>query len=299
MIISDIVKYLILVLVAAIALFVAFIDKARGYTGGGPDDELIAKYLREFKAAKDGYKYETVTSSIFNDHVNRGEFTQHLGGYEKRKRLRLKQAAGEEITDEDLKWLFVNDASLGEIYIELDGYNHDAKLAFEYNGPLHYGKRPNEKDIDYQKRRQNDQTKRQLLSDHDISLLVIPYTVTNIDCKARKLRGDECLKENIKQLLRYIRSRLSDLKALKKGDWMGPNGRPFGYVAPVSEPYKDADLRTQVEVDRGTGKITTTAVDAATLAELDKAKADEDTWETAGSSKTTPKNQRRSPQRRY
>jgi hypothetical protein len=291
-IVSDIVSYIVLAIVAVIAVVAAWIGQPQAYVGGGVDDELIAKYLREFKSAKDGYRYETVTSSIFNDHVTKGDFVQHLGGYEKRKRLRLKIANGEEITDDDLAWLYVNDASLGEIYIELDGYNHDARVAFEYNGPLHYGKRPNEKDIDYQKRRQNDQTKRQLLSDHDISLLIIPYTVTNIDCKARGLRGDDCLRENIKQLLRYIRSRLFDLKMLKKGEWMGPN-QPHGYMAPIGEPYTDVDLRTQVQVDRGTGKITKTTVDAATLAELDKAKADEDTWETAGSGKSTPKNQRK------
>jgi hypothetical protein len=308
--INTIVQYIVLALIAIVSVFVAFVDTVKpttrdssdgdinGVTGGGPDDELIAKYMRLFNSAKSGYKYETVTNEIFNDHVKVGKFVQHLGGYEKKKLLRQKQRAGEEIVEEDLPWLYVNDASLGEIYIELDGYNHEAKLAFEYNGPLHYGKRPNEKDIDYQKRRQNDQTKRALMLEHGLNLLVIPYTVTNIDCRARKLRGDDCLRENIKSLLKYIRSRLSDLGMLKRGDWMGPNSRPYGYVAPAAEPYSDADLKTHVEVDRGTGKIQQTVVDAATLAEIERAAAEEDTWETAGKSpkstlKSTPKNTRR------
>ncbi|AMN83640.1 hypothetical protein D5b_00214 [Faustovirus] len=294
--IDVIVRYITLVLVAIVAVFIAFADSLKaalgfndrqreaGVYGGGPDDELITKYIRLFNASKSGYKYETITNAIFNDHVKVGEFTTHLGGYEKRKRLRNKQNNGEEILDSDLPWLFVNDASLGEIYIELDGYNHAAKLAFEYNGPLHYGKRPNEKDIDYQKRRQNDQTKRALMAEHGLNLLVIPYTITNIDCRARKLRGDDCLRENIKSLLKYIRSRLADLNMLKKGDWMGPNGRPYGYVAPAAEPYNTNDLKTHVEVDRGTGKILQTKVDAATIAEIERAAAEEDTWETAGNS---------------
>ncbi|QJX71537.1 hypothetical protein F-M6_0290 [Faustovirus] len=310
--ISILAHYVTLALVAIVAVIIAFADTIKGLfggqganngvpsatdvTGGGPDDELINKYMRLFNASKSGYKYETVTSAIFNDHVKVGEFVQHLGGYEKRKRLRQKQQDGEEIEDSDLAWLFVNDASLGEIFIELDGYNHAAKLAFEYNGPLHYGKRMGEKDIDYQKRRQNDQTKRRLMAEHGLNLLVIPYTVTNIDCRARKLRGDDCLRENIKSLLRYIRSRLSDLKMLKKGDWMGANSRPYGYVAPAAEPYTDADLKTSVEVDRGTGKVHQVAVDAATIAEIERAAAEEDTWETAGSAsakKSTKNNQRR------
>lgn len=295
--ISGIVNYIILALIAIIAAVVAFLDRNvsphADVIGGGPDDELISKYMRLFNSSKSGYKYETITNAIFNDHVKVGEFVQHTGGYEKRKRLRVKQQAGDEIADVDLAWLFVNDASLGEIYIELDGYNHAAKLAFEYNGPLHYGKRPNEKDIDYQKRRQNDQTKRKLMAEHGLNLLVIPYTVSNIDCRARKLRGDDCLRENIKLLLKYVRSRLADLGMLKAGDWMGPNGRPYGYVAPAAEPYTAADLKSIVEVDRGTGKVHKTTVDAATLAEIERAAADEDTWETAGSASKSPKNRRK------
>ncbi|MDD4930903.1 MAG: hypothetical protein PHG66_01955 [Candidatus Colwellbacteria bacterium] len=65
--------------------------------------------------------------------------------------------------------------------LELDGYNKDLKLAFEYNGKQHYEYIPHfhrngEKDL--KKQRERDEMKAMICDDSDINLIVIPYKYT-------------------------------------------------------------------------------------------------------------------------
>lgn len=63
--------------------------------------------------------------------------------------------------------------------LELDGYNQELKLAFEYNGPQHYKFIPmfHKNYEDFIKQVQRDKEKRELCKEHNITLIEIPYTV--------------------------------------------------------------------------------------------------------------------------
>lgn len=61
--------------------------------------------------------------------------------------------------------------------MELDGYNKEIGLAFEYNGEQHYYHVPffHPKNEDFEKRKQYDRKKQKLCKENDITLIIIPY----------------------------------------------------------------------------------------------------------------------------
>jgi hypothetical protein len=63
--------------------------------------------------------------------------------------------------------------------LELDGYNHELKLAFEYNGAQHAQFVPKfHKTItDFEQQLQRDKEKRQLCLENNITLIEIPHTI--------------------------------------------------------------------------------------------------------------------------
>ena len=63
--------------------------------------------------------------------------------------------------------------------LELDGYNEELKIAFEYNGRQHYEfvKGWHKKDEDLLNQIARDDLKKDLCIQHDIKLYIIPYTV--------------------------------------------------------------------------------------------------------------------------
>ncbi len=67
--------------------------------------------------------------------------------------------------------------------LELDGYCHDLKVAFEYNGKQHYGftKFFHKTNTDFQKQQDRDKQKIVLCQKKCIMLIVIPYTVVTTD----------------------------------------------------------------------------------------------------------------------
>lgn len=68
---------------------------------------------------------------------------------------------------------------------ELDGYNEELKIAFEYNGYQHY-KYPNFFHADeaaFIKQQASDQYKKQYCIDNNITLIIIPYTIKQQDIK--------------------------------------------------------------------------------------------------------------------
>lgn len=75
--------------------------------------------------------------------------------------------------------------------LELDGYNKDLKLAFEYQGVQHYKYSPDRfhKSIkDYEEQVQRDNDKRHLCKKAGITVVYIPYTVKyqNLESYIRK-----------------------------------------------------------------------------------------------------------------
>jgi hypothetical protein len=65
--------------------------------------------------------------------------------------------------------------------LELDGYNSDLKLAFEYNGVQHYKlKFPQGKHSNLEYVQTNDNLKKELCEKNGIKLIVVPYTVKDL-----------------------------------------------------------------------------------------------------------------------
>lgn len=63
--------------------------------------------------------------------------------------------------------------------LELDGYNEQLKLAFEYNGMQHYKYSPkfHRKEEDLIKQKERDVLKKQKCKDNNITLIEIPYNI--------------------------------------------------------------------------------------------------------------------------
>jgi hypothetical protein len=62
--------------------------------------------------------------------------------------------------------------------LELDGYNEELKLAFEYNGLQHY--RCTDKfggEVQFERLKFRDDIKRQLCLEHGIALIIIPHNI--------------------------------------------------------------------------------------------------------------------------
>lgn len=80
--------------------------------------------------------------------------------------------------------------------LELDGYNPEHKLAFEYNGKQHYHKDSfyNKKSERFYKTIENDSKKRSICKQKGIKLLTIPYTANSNDENLIKFITDKCKK---------------------------------------------------------------------------------------------------------
>lgn len=66
--------------------------------------------------------------------------------------------------------------------MELDGYNAELNIAFEYQGEQHYKYIPyfHKKYEDFLKQLERDELKRRLCDEHGLSLIIIPYTVKDL-----------------------------------------------------------------------------------------------------------------------
>lgn len=108
--------------------------------------------------------------------------------------------------------------------IELDGYNEDLKLAFEYNGKQHYER------VNYwqrtenclEKQKERDVIKKELCEKHEIKLIIIPYTVEYKDLYTFIINNfpERNFEKNIDistfSVESYGKSRLNDIRELIK-----------------------------------------------------------------------------------
>ncbi len=109
------------------------------------------------------------------------------------------------ITEEKCRYIFEiltskefkkNKKELGE-NLELDGYNEDLKLAFEYNGEQHYEKvsyLPDEEILNIKFR---DLKKEKICLDKNIKLIAIPYTFSKSDSILIKFIVDKLSDSNV------------------------------------------------------------------------------------------------------
>jgi hypothetical protein len=77
--------------------------------------------------------------------------------------------------------------------LELDGYNADAKIAIEVQGPLHTGQSKDESYARYKKRVARDQFKVARCTERGIALIVVDYRMTDAGARV------------------YLKSRLYDI----------------------------------------------------------------------------------------
>lgn len=82
--------------------------------------------------------------------------------------------------------------------LELDMYNRDLNLAFEYDGIQHYkfNKFFHKSEEDFKKQQERDVYKKEVCKQNGISLICIPYTVKKENMKEYII--NECKKQNIK-----------------------------------------------------------------------------------------------------
>ena len=93
--------------------------------------------------------------------------------------------------------------------LELDGYNEQLKLAFEYNGLQHYKRVPQWQKTEnaFLLRKQMDSEKEKLCKEMGITLIVIPYTVS----------------KNDSELLSFIKEQLHKTKIIIPNDMQNLN----------------------------------------------------------------------------
>lgn len=93
----------------------------------------------------------------------------------------------------DLEWLGNKDGH----QMHLDGYNDELKLAFEYNGIQHYmyNKHFYKTIGEFEKRKRDDKTKKELCYQKGIMLIIIPYYVSYDDME--EFIRNECKKKGI------------------------------------------------------------------------------------------------------
>lgn len=108
--------------------------------------------------------------------------------------------------------------------IELDGYNEDLKIAFEYNGKQHYER------VNYwqrtenclEKQKERDAIKKELCEKHEIKLIIIPYTVEYKDLYTFIINNfpERNFEKNVDistfSVESYGKSRLNDVRELIK-----------------------------------------------------------------------------------
>jgi len=110
--------------------------------------------------------------------------------------------------------------------LELDGYNENLKLAYEYNGRQHYEiceYKRTQQDVDHQK--EMDKFKLDKCVENNIKLIIIPFTVTKIDiidyiknkCKEYGLKFDDNIQIDLNKFTTdysYTESRLRKIKKI-------------------------------------------------------------------------------------
>jgi hypothetical protein len=208
--------FIILSIPLLVLSVVSRLQDEKKYTGGLCDKR---DFDDTYQKARRGYKHETTVRKMLNCYVNAGIFVEKNG---------------------DIPWLFATDQKIGKVYLDLDGYNEEANIAFEYQGPGHYqnifGNRRK-----YLTQRINDRVKKDKLFQHDIPLIIVHYQIHESD------------------LPNYVKSRLHDLGKLKQsyykrvpdGKWV-PN---FVYQPLIKEPpISDEEIIKNVKTVERKGK---------------------------------------------
>jgi len=120
--------------------------------------------------------------------------------------------------------------------MELDGYNKELEIAFEYQGGQHYKfvKGFHKTKENYFKLVERDKLKQEVCKEHNIDLIIIPYTINRSDlyefiireCKKRNIDIPAHKKKEIKDLDVFGRKKLIEMKLLaqqRKGECLSTN----------------------------------------------------------------------------
>jgi hypothetical protein len=179
-------------------------DKYQNVFNNNPDGQT---FREAYETAPTGYKTETILKAMLNKYVDKGQFVER----------------------NDLPWLSTQDVVVGTIPLEIDGYNEEIGVAFEFQGPKHY------KNIfrqlpKYINSAHNDDIKKTILgsAERNVKLIIVHHDI----------RPD--------LLINYVKSRLKDIGHLN------PAYDQFNYVTPVAEPVRQYDnfIRNIKSIDR-------------------------------------------------
>lgn len=169
--------------------------------GGAPPPSWLRADVDRFRATYYGVrtkKYETMIRDMLNCYVDRGQFVA-----------------------QSPDWLVATDDDVGAsagaatYTLDLDGWDQDAGICYEYQGPLHYEYlgEPDMQDREFRawiRARQNDDVKARLIREHGQRLVLIHYKCVSGDPRDRIALTDA----TIERYVRYVVSRLAEIGAL-------------------------------------------------------------------------------------
>jgi hypothetical protein len=203
--------------------FEKFIKSVTQKGGKCISKEYVSAHDKLKVKCQDGHEFEISPNNLSKDkwcphcNINYGE---------EYCRFVLEYFFDDKFTKVRPKWLKTKD----DTYLELDGYNEDLKLAFEYNGLQHYENIPFffKTDEDFKKRKEYDELKEKLCKKEKVKLIVVPYDVKPVDipkyiydiCKKLDLDIDEQKLTTIKDTdYDKCKSKLEEIKEMiqKKG----------------------------------------------------------------------------------
>jgi hypothetical protein len=116
--------------------------------------------------------------------------------------------------------------------LELDGYNQELKLAFEYNGIQHYEYSPffhNGNEINFVQQKERDAKKIEFCAENKIHLIVIPYTAKS------NSEITDCIINALPKKFDKDRDRLNNI--------LDNYGRDSDELAPIREKLKSLNMK--------------------------------------------------------
>jgi hypothetical protein len=130
--------------------------------------------------------------------------------------------------------------------LELDGYNKDLNLAFEYQGIQHYQfiKYLQENEEEFQKRLKNDKRKLELCNKNNVNLVIIPYNTENL----KEFIEHKCLSFGYKDINTDFEISIESVDDIKKIKYFDNQNKEINvnetpkFEEPSSEFEEDGDF---------------------------------------------------------
>lgn len=170
------------------------------------DKKDAEEFADVFMNEPNNYKTEAAVRAMFNKYVSAGSFEEVKGSSKK------------------LPWLTRYDDTVGEVGLDFDGYNEKLKLAFEYQGPLHYAPSRYMKSGQFERLLANDRSKRTLAATNNVHLIILHHKIET------------------KNLMDYVKSRLAEVNCLR-------SDVTYNKIGAIPEPHISEQTYNKKEVN--------------------------------------------------